>query len=152
MNNYNWNEIKNQADIDDFMNMFDYFHDSCLKELRYESGAYVDKNLYMSPINSKRNIYVIFQRQDKNPSAIEMLFENIECMHLRPVNDSYTSEISEAFIRAENGLIVWFDENTFKNSYLELYENNNTWIKAHKVFWREINECMGESPIYANIK
>lgn len=50
------------------------FHDSCIKEMKYVSGAYVMDDLSMHPINEKRNISVLIQRQFENPSVIEMEF------------------------------------------------------------------------------
>ena len=32
------------------------FHDSCLKELKYISGAYVNEKLSMIPVNKQKNI------------------------------------------------------------------------------------------------
>lgn len=54
------------------------FHDSCLKEMKYISGAYVDEELSMLPVNSKRMLSVIIQRQFENPSAIELQFVGLK--------------------------------------------------------------------------
>ena len=48
-----WNEINNDKDLNSFMDMHYGFHDSCVKELKYISGAYVDENLSMHPIKNK---------------------------------------------------------------------------------------------------
>ncbi len=40
-----WNEITNEEDLQSFMKCMYFFHDSCIKELKYISGAYVDENL-----------------------------------------------------------------------------------------------------------
>lgn len=50
------------------------FHDSCLKELKYISGAYVNDELSMLPVNNQRVLSMIIQRQFKNPSVVEMQF------------------------------------------------------------------------------
>ncbi len=42
-----WHEIKNNEDITNFMESVFYFHDSCIKEIKYTSGAYVQENLAM---------------------------------------------------------------------------------------------------------
>ena len=39
-----FNIIDNQESIDYLMNQFNGFHDSCIKEVRYVSGAYVSQN------------------------------------------------------------------------------------------------------------
>ena len=41
-----WNEVKNSNDIIEFMERLAYFHDSCLKELKYVSGAYIEGNFF----------------------------------------------------------------------------------------------------------
>lgn len=147
-----WNEIKTREDIDAFMDKMGGFHDGCLKELRFESGAYVGENLAMMPINTKRNVYVILQRQYKDPSAIEMLFADVEWLNLRPAGERYTCEIFGAHMCIEDDLIVWFDCADFKDSYRELYDKDVTWIKAHKVFWRAADEYLGEPPVYGAIR
>ena len=58
-----WNNIKTKDDIYKLMNVFGNFHDSCIKEIHYVSGAYVNENLEMNPINKRRNVTVVFQRQ-----------------------------------------------------------------------------------------
>jgi len=52
----------------------------------------------------------------------------------------------------EDDELVWFDNGDFKDSYQELYEKDDTWIKAHKVFWRPINNWLGEQLVYGNIR
>ena len=58
-----WNEIANEKDLNSFMDTMHGFHDSCLKELKYISGAYVNEELRMFPINKQRKLSVIIQRQ-----------------------------------------------------------------------------------------
>ena len=58
-----WNEIVCKKDLDSFMNIMCGFHDSCVKEIKYISGAYVNEKLSMSPVNSQRVLCVIIQRQ-----------------------------------------------------------------------------------------
>ena len=53
-----WNQIKNNDDVADFMGKLAYFLDSCLKELKYVSGAYIEEH-YMQPINKKRTLNII---------------------------------------------------------------------------------------------
>ena len=43
-----WNEISTDDDVLKFMEAVCFFHDSCIKEMSYVSGAYVDVNLSMS--------------------------------------------------------------------------------------------------------
>ena len=58
-----WKIIRSKQDINNFMTLFGGFHDACLKEICYNSGAFVNKDLSMNPVNSERLLYAIFQRQ-----------------------------------------------------------------------------------------
>ena len=44
-----WNEISTDDDVLKFMEAVCFFHDSCIKEMSYVSGAYVDVNLSIFP-------------------------------------------------------------------------------------------------------
>ena len=55
-----WNEIITDKDLTDFLELYDGFHDCCLKELRYISGAFVGKDLSMNPVNTKRKLSILF--------------------------------------------------------------------------------------------
>lgn len=39
-----WNDIANENDLKNFMDAMYGFHDSCIKEIKYISGAYVNEN------------------------------------------------------------------------------------------------------------
>jgi hypothetical protein len=131
-----WNEIITNKDINEFMSLFGYFHDSCIKEIRYVSGSFVNEDLSMNPINNKRMLDIIFQRQYQNPTAIVMRFIGLNALHLIPCNDNYTAEIDKASIFLKNGYIYWVDCDEMEN-------NNSTWVCADKIQWRIINKCIG---------
>ena len=67
-----WHNISNQNEADEFMESVWNFHDSCLKEIKYLSGAYVEENLAMCPVNTKRELRVIIQRQFEDNSMINI--------------------------------------------------------------------------------
>lgn len=58
-----WNKVSTQVELDDFIAKFLGFHDSCIKEIKYTSGAFVNENLSMHPLNDKRKLTVIIERQ-----------------------------------------------------------------------------------------
>lgn len=91
-----WNELRTQQEIDNFMKEIIGFHDSCIKEMKYSSGAYVDKNLSMLPTNTKRTLTVLIQRQFDDISALELEFSGLEYIRMYPVNPDYTCEILDA--------------------------------------------------------
>lgn len=88
-----WNEITNEKDIHAFMEMVGWFHDSCIKEMKYLIGAYVSDDLAMWPLSDKRVLNVVLQRQFKEKSMIEMQFTGLKYLKLFPVDEEYTCEI-----------------------------------------------------------
>ena len=59
-----WNEVIDDKTRTVLLEEAGFFHDTCLTELRYVSGAYVGENLGMYPINDKRKVNVFIQRQE----------------------------------------------------------------------------------------
>lgn len=144
-----WIPINNQRDIETLQENFS-FHDSCIKEMRYESGMWVNEDLSMMPLNSLRNLYVVFQTQWKDCPSIEMLFEEVEWLNLRPVSPEYSGNLYGADIFFEDGLIVWYGSGEFTESQIERYQYNDvTWIKAHRAKWRK-TDYLGEQQVYVN--
>lgn len=143
-----WQEILNQDDIDNFMNKFGHFHDGCIKEVHYVSGAYVGKDLSMMPINDKRILRVIFQRQWKNPSVIEVEFLGLIQFNLKPVDDTYTCEMFGTFMKYINEVFYWADDSGWDMESED--KNEYTWIAAKNVRWRENDDYLGDMVIYDN--
>ncbi len=141
-----WHKIFNQNDINDFMNKFGYFHDGCIKEVHYISGAYVSEDLSMMPINDKRILKVVFQRQWKDLSAIEIEFSGLIHFNLKPVDKNYTCEIFEAYMQCINEVIYWADDSEWDINAED--KNEYTWVAARYVQWREANDYLGDKIIY----
>ena len=55
-----WNKIVDDKTLINLLEEVEFFHDACLTELRYISGAYVDEDLAMYPINDKRKVMFLF--------------------------------------------------------------------------------------------
>lgn len=140
-----WNEIVSQHDLSAFLALYDNFHDCCLKELRYVSGAFINQNLAMKPINDQRKLLVIFQRQSENNPVVELEFSSLESLNLKPSNPMYTCEIFDATMYFENGKIYWADSSEFKKAR-KVYDG--TWVCAERVRWRFVDEYIGEQEIY----
>ena len=141
-----WNEINNENDLKNFMDMIYEFHDSCMKELKYISGAYVNENLSMKPINDKRVLNIIFQRQINNPSVIEMEFIGLIRLDLHPLDENYTCEIHDATMILKDNCIYWCDCGGLSENDLDNYEG--TLICASKVRWRAADEYIGPKEVY----
>lgn len=141
-----WNEIIDDNDLKSFMERVGYFHDSCIKELKYLSGAYVDEELSMYPINDRRVLNVIIQRQFKDFSMIEMEFKGLKYLKLFPVDDKYTCEILESTMILKEDGIYWCDCGGLSKD--DINEYNGTLICASKLRWRSINKCMGKKEFF----
>lgn len=141
-----WNEITNQNDLDAFINLFGGFHDSCIKEFKYVSGAFVNENLSMHPINNKRDFKIIFQRQFNNPSVVEMEFTGLLRLSMYPVDENYTCEILDATMILSDNCVYWYDCERLTENELNTY--TGTLICASKVRWRVAEEYIGDNEIY----
>lgn len=143
-----WHEIKKDENITALIETFG-FEECCVKEMHYDSGAYVDRRRKMQAANKKRKLSMLLQSKEKDCKAIEMVFEGIECMKLQPANLDYTAEIHGVHMCFEENMFVWIDSDDYSESYTELYDFMDvTWIKAQKVKWREVKIRNGKKSWY----
>lgn len=143
-----WNEISDDKDLMNFMDSICSFHDSCIKELKYLSGAYVDEKFSMYPFNDRRILRVIVQRQFKDNPMIEMEFERLKCLKLFPNDESFTCEILDSTMILKNDHIYWCDCGGVSETDLDNY--NGTIICAAKFRWRPIDNYMGSKEFYVS--
>lgn len=145
-----WNEIENNNDLMNFMKFVCFFHDSCIKEMKYISGAYVNDDLSMYPINNDRNLNVILQTQYNDVSMLELEFQGLKYLKLFPVDNQYTCEILDATVILKDDCVYWCDCGGLSESDLDNYDG--TLICASKLRWRQINDCMGNNEFFVPIK
>lgn len=141
-----WKSISNNDEIIRFMEKVCFFHDSCIKEISYISGAYVDVDLSMHPLNNRRVLRVVIQRQYEKESMIEMEFQGLEYLKLFPNDESYTCEILDSTMIIKDGKIYWCDSGNLSESDLDKY--TGTIICAAKLRWRSIENHMGKKEFY----
>ena len=141
-----WNEISTDDDVLKLMEAVCFFHDSCIKEMSYVSGAYVDVNLSMYPLNSLRALSVLIQRQYEKDSMIELEFQGLKYVKFFPVDESYTCEILGSTMIMKDGTIYWCDCDNLSEADLDEY--TGTLICASKLRWRSIEGHLGESAFY----
>ena len=127
-------EIKDQNDINELMNMVCYFHDSCIKEMQYVSGAYVQSDdLAMYPLNDKRVLRVMIQSQLKHVRDVELEFSELVYLKLFPVDEKYTCEILGASIFLKDDCFIFCENEDISLEDIEDYEG--TVICAKKLRW-----------------
>lgn len=145
-----WNKIANEKDLNRFMDTMCGFHDSCLKEIKYISGAYVNEDLSMFPVNDRRILSMIVQRQAENQSVIELQFEGLRYLRLFPSDENYTCEILDATMILKGDRIYWCDCGGLLEKDIESY--TGTAICASKLRWRAVDEYIGPKEIYVAIQ
>ena len=141
-----WKAISTDDEISKFMEAVCYFHDSCIKEMSYISGAYVDANLSMFPLNNRRVLRVLIQRQYETDAVIEMEFQGLKYVKLFPVDEGYTCEILGSTMMMKDGNIYWCDCADLSEADLDDY--TGTLICASKLKWRSVENHLGDSEFY----
>lgn len=144
-----WNTISSENELSAFLETVCYFHDSCLKEMKYISGAYVTEKLSMLPENNRRALSVVIQRQFGDIPMIEMEFEGLKYLKLFPVDERYTCEILDATMIMKEGYIYWCDWGGLSETDIGSYDG--TVICAAKLRWRAISGHMGQEEFYRSI-
>ena len=110
------------------------FHDSCIKEMKYVGGAYVDDNLSMYPLNTKQKLNVIIQTQWEGLRSIEPEISGLEYLKLCPASEEFTCEILDFTLLLNGGSVLWFDRGGMTAADLSTFEG--TAIKAAGLRWR----------------
>ena len=145
-----WIEVKDSKDIENLLDIFGGFHDSCLKELYMWTESYVDENLSMGMSTElDTNVRILFQRQYRDPSAIELLFEGVTQFHIVPSPINYDSIIYGAKLILHEGLFYWADEYDWEPEDCTL--DTNSWISAKSLKWCDKSSWMGKQNRYGVI-
>ena len=143
-----WNDISDERSLNTFMSMIGHFHDGCIKEIKYLSGAYVGEDLAMYPINDKRVLKVIIQRQYRDIPVVELEFEGLKYLRLFADDEGYTCEILDSTIILKDGLVYWCDCGDLTEADLESYDG--TVICASKLRWRSVENGLGNEEMYVS--
>ncbi len=138
-----WKIIRSKQDINNFMTLFGGFHDACLKEIRYTSGAFVNKDLFMNPVNSERLLYAIFQRQGFCPTTIELKFIGLKRVNLVPQAPNYDALIQNGNLAILQDCVIWYD-----CECLDDISANTNHVIAERLEWRTADEWVGSDNIY----
>ena len=143
-----WKEIRSDTDIDDLLDQYGGFHDTCLVELYYRSGTYVNQQnaMIMEPAESFC-LHMIFNSQwFKKP--LELCFSGVRRCNIAGFQDRYFGEILDCHLAFhtdliaghDEPLIVWADFDGFSpTSYSEdrlLDEPMTAFVVASSLKWR----------------
>lgn len=126
-----WNYVNSNEDINNLMNKFHSFHDSVLKSLSYISGAgKVDNG--MSVTDYLRQVTILFDSDWSD--SIEIVFEGVLALNLRPAKDNYSSDLYSATIILKDETIIFFDSDYVS----DMKDYEGTCINSLGMRWRFI--------------
>ena len=132
-----WTEIKKQSDIDKLMDLYGNFHDSCLHDIYISTREFIDEK-YAMHFDNKLTALLLFQRQFKQNTVLELKFENIDYFNFNPFDNGEYAVILDATLITKNGLFYWADFSGW-----EIGNNEAIWISGKKLFWRLRPELIG---------
>ncbi len=142
-----WIPLSSQNDMDDLFKRFGEFHDGCLREVHAWTEHYVEPDLCMSCSGElDTRVRLLIQRQYRNPSAIELLFEQVVTFHLEPSPANYDSIIFEATLLCDGETFYWADTGGWTPTCTG--RDDSTWIAAKKLSWRDASDWMGSEMRY----
>src|SRR5688500_4022925 len=98
-----WKEIKDDKDIEALLLLYGDFHDGCLREIHIVTKKSVDNGLSMS-FDGSLTATLLFQRQYKDPTVIELRFDNVGQFNFNPPGPGYDSIIYNATFKKVDNL------------------------------------------------
>ncbi|WP_339792026.1 hypothetical protein [uncultured Imperialibacter sp.] len=132
-----WDEIKDEVDIENFLHLYGHFHDSCLRDAYIQTRESVAADLTMT-FDGNWTAVLLFQRQYRNPTVIEMKFDNLSQFNFKAADPDYNSLIFDVTFNKTEGIFYWASEGGWT-----LGDNSITWISSSRVFWRERPALIG---------
>lgn len=137
-----WNALSSQSDLDALLKLFGGFHDGCLHEAHIWTEHSVDSEMRMSVSGDlDTRVRLLIQRQWRDPSAIELLFEQVVTFHLQPSAANYDSIIYEATLLHDGDTFYWADEGGW--SPMGEARDRCIWIAGKRLSWRDASRWMG---------
>ena len=131
-----WNRINSKSDIDNLLTVFGDFHDGCLREAHVWTEHWVTSGF---PHALHRRVRYpdlpLGATAVRNPSAVELLFEQVVTFHLQPRPHNYDSIIFEATMLQDGDTFYWADVGGWSQTANNCDEA--TWIAAKKIAWRD---------------
>lgn len=147
----NWIKLNDPIDIENFMDLFGGFHDSCLKELYMWTETFVDKEFSMGmSIELDTCVRVLFQRQVPDPSAIELFFKRVTHFHMHPRAEGQDSIIYGAKLLLKEGQFYWAEDEEWDID--QPFSFPISWISAKELYWRDVSSWMGEEQRYGVLR
>lgn len=138
-----WQRVETEADVERLLATFGEFHDACLREVHLWTETFVREDLTLvlhSHLDT--HLRVLFQRQWRNPSAIELWFDQVVDFHLTPSAENLDKSIVDAALLVRDGIIYWADSYDWRPDHED--RDALTWFAARQLRWRDASPWMGE--------
>ena len=94
------------------------------------------------PAHLDTHVRLLFQRQWRHPSAVELLFDEVIAFHLAPAPENRPANIDEAKLFIDGGTIYWAADCSWQPESGD--RDKMTWIAARRLRWRDASAWMGE--------
>lgn len=145
-----WTMIHNQEDADALLQTYGGFHDSCLVESYYRSGAFVDEDSAMHFGSEKeRELHLIFHSQWKS-RPLDLCFTGVRTHRIAGWSDLYDCCFLDGYLKfhtdlipgRDDPLIVWADGDGFSPHRMQeqeqelLTEPMTSYVVASGLKWR----------------
>ncbi|MEB2464283.1 hypothetical protein [Listeria monocytogenes] len=105
-----WKKLETQVDIDEFMQIVNDFHDSCINGLTYSSGTYVDAD-YSMVMDTNPVVNLLIQRQSESMTNIELCLRGVTKFHINNDLDATLDILGARFIKHEDRFYWYSNEN-----------------------------------------
>jgi len=86
-------DVRTLDELDAFLNVVGGFHDGIIKEVHWVNNDHICEDLSMLPYQRAR-VRMLVQRQRKNPSAVELVFEDVWRMRLDTLSFIFDSDLA----------------------------------------------------------
>ena len=154
-----WKNVDNKDDINNLLEEFAGFHDSCIVQLYYETGNYVTKDyamVFSTPDEYK--LHIILQSQ-WNDLAVDLCCIGVRRMNIVGLQDNYDANIFDSYLdfhhnilpsryQASSKVIVWADDCNFDVNNIPnvLEEPATSYVIASSLKWKKI-DLFKEDPL-----
>ena len=101
--------------------------------MNYISGSYVNDENHMFCTDNVRRVTMRFDSQWCR--SIEIVFEGVLALNLRPCQDNYSADLHDASLFIQDEVLYFFDSrlDNINKSY------DGTWIESYSIRWRFYN-------------
>lgn len=141
-----WKKITSQESINEIMDAYYGFHDSCICSMECKSGASVIDEGSMSGIKTDCSLVIRFESQmplfhkEPDKKSIELKFIGLRRLNLIGYQNNYFCNVMSCYLSFHRGYIIWSEDNGFDpESYQDdvlFKEPMSTFVVADRLEWR----------------